>query len=221
MVYFTFNDIRSDSMKNIIVESLPPIVKPPKRYNLVNINGSDRTNIETLGYEAYVKPITIWFKDDNIDPIVNWLDGSGKLILSNELDKYYDAEILEQIDYEKAIRYRKARIPFLVQPFKHATKENEVTLLTVFNRGNIESLPLMTVYGSGVANISINGAWVCTLTINDFIILDSQEQEAYKGEVLQNRSMVGTFPKLKPGFNTISYTGNVTSIKTLVRSRWK
>jgi phage-related protein len=99
MSYFIFKDIRSDDMKTI-VEGLPSIIKPPKRYNLDDVDGSNRTRIYDLGYKAYQKTIPIGFNGTEINRIMDWLEGSGRLILSNELDKYYDACILEQIDYK-------------------------------------------------------------------------------------------------------------------------
>lgn len=220
MSYFIFKDIRSDDM-GIIVEALPPIVKPPKRYNLSDIDGRNMTDIEILGYKAYEKVIPIGFNDVDIRTVYDWLDGSGKLILSNEIDKYYDAFILNQIDYEKVIKFRKAKVNFLVQPYKYAIGEEETSARTVINQGNTNCLPLMTIYGSGAVDVLINGVKACSLTtVNEYITLDGEEQEAYKGTVLQNRTMVGKFPALSPGENILTFTGNVTDVKTLIRSRW-
>lgn len=219
MGYFIYNDIKSTD-KKVIVESMPSITKPPKRYNEINIDGSNRTDIEDLGYEAYEKPISIGLWESDLDDVYDWLQGCGKLILSSEIDKYYNAQILEQINYEKALRFRKARVVFLVQPFKYAIGEEEVESLAVVNKGNVDSYPLMTVYGSGEVEIKVNGIKYCTLIIDDYITLDGEIQEAHRDGVLKNRSMTGWFPVLKPGINEISYVGNVTKIKTLTRSRW-
>ena len=219
MGYFIYNDIKSTD-KKVIVESMPSITKPPKRYNEINIDGSNRTDIEDLGYVAYEKPISIGLWESDLDDVYDWLQGGGKLILSSEIDKYYNAQILEQINYEKALRFRKARVVFLVQPFKYAIGEEEVESLAVVNKGNVDSYPLMTVYGSGEVEIKVNGIKYCTLIIDDYITLDGEIQEAHRDGVLKNRSMTGWFPVLKPGINEISYVGNVTKIKTLTRSRW-
>ena len=65
MSSFTFKGITSSS-KNVIVEKLPPIVKPPKRYNLTEIDNASAVEIEELGYKAYEKTISIGFDDDDI-----------------------------------------------------------------------------------------------------------------------------------------------------------
>ena len=219
MSYFIFKDIHSDDAK-IIIEKLPPIVKPAKIYNTVQIEGKPETEYEIIGYEPYEKPIPIGFREDNILRVIDWLDGSGRLILSNEPDKYYNARILSAINYEQALRFRKANIPFWVQPYKYAVNEIATMSTSVINKGNVEALPLMTITGSGSVGVIINGVLICTVTISESITLDSQIEEAYKGDDNQNRQMVGKFPKLKPGDNVISFTGTVTGCSTLVRSRW-
>ena len=222
MSYFIFKDICSDDM-GIIVENLPPIIRPPKKYNIIEPEGSSRISVETLGYKPYEKVIPLSFKDADLDMVMDWLEGSGRLILSNEYDKYYDAFILNQIDYEKIIRYRKASITFLVQPYKHANGEEETLSTSVINQGNKDCLPIMTITGSGQVIVNINGVYTCTLrNVNEYITLDGEEEEAFKGTLLQNRIMQGNFPVLVPGENTITFsgTGTVTEVKTLVRSRW-
>ena len=206
----------------ITVESLPPIVKPPKNYTVKEIDGRSESIVEILGYKAYEKPILIGFNDTDISSVLDWLDGVGQLITSSEPDKYYDAYILDQIDYERAIRFRKANVPFLVQPYKYSSEEEETLSRIVINQGNTECLPLMTITGSGQVLLYINGVLACVNTINGYVTLDSKEQEAFKGTELQNRLMVGDFPKLSPGENTIAFggTGTVTEVKTIVRSRW-
>jgi phage-related protein len=204
----------------IYVEHLPPIIKPPERYDIIRVDGNSVIGINDKGYDIYEKTVPIGLKEADIEQVMNWLRGKGKLIFSNELDKYYDVYIPAQIDYEKTLRFRKANITFLTQPYKHATGEEETTSRYLINQGNTVCLPLMTIYGSGTVEVRVNGIKVCTVTISEYITLDGEEQEAYKGAVLQNRVMVGDFPKLQPGENEISFTGNVTQVKTLVRSRW-
>lgn len=222
MSYFIFKGISSENFTNLIVESLPPIVKPPMRYELIEVDGSDKTKVNVLGYKAYEKSISLGFRDGNIYDVMEWLNGSGKLILSNEPDKYYEAFVVSQIDYESALRFRKANVTFLVQPYKYAVDEEETEARTLINQGNIESLPLMTIFGSGAVGVYINGNKQCDIIIDGYVTLDSEEQEAYKDNLnnRRNRVMTGNFPVLQPGENILSFTGNVTNVKTLVRSRW-
>lgn len=219
MSYFIFNGIRSDD-KKVIPESLPPIVKPPERYDIIRVDGSNKIGIDIKGYDAYEKTIPLGLWDTDLTEVSNWLRGKGQLILSNETEKYYDAYVLQQIDYTKALRFRKANVTFLVQPYKHSSDEDETESRTLINQGNTDCLPLITIYGTGYVGVYVNGVLQCTVNISQYITLDGEEEEAYKGSILQNRSMVGNFPVFTPGENALTFTGNVTNVTTLVRSRW-
>ena len=222
MSYFIFKDISSENFNNLIVENLPPISSPPQRYDIQEIDGSSKVIITELGYKAYEKTIKLGFKNHDTYNVESWLKGKGKLILSNELDKYYNAFVLEQIDYEQVLSFKKSTVTFLVQPYKHATGEEETESRVLINQGNTECLPLMTIYGSGSVGVLVNGIKQCDITIDGYVTLDGEEEEAYKDNLdnRRNRVMIGKFPVFKPGENELSFTGNVTNVKTLVRSRW-
>ena len=219
MSYFIFKGIRSDD-KKVIPEVLPPVVKPPEQYDIVRVDGSSKITINNNGYDAYEKTIPLGLWDTDLSEAADWLRGEGQLILSNEPEKYYDAFALERIDYTQALRFRKAKVTFLVQPYKHSSSEEETESRTLINQGNVDCLPLVTIYGSGYVGVYVNGVLQCTVNISQYITLDGEEEEAYKGGILQNRSMVGDFPIFAPGENTLTFTGNVTNVITLVRSRW-
>ena len=73
---------------------------------------------------------------------------------------------------------------------------------------------------SGDVTLMVGGTQIVELTgIEEGIVLDSEIQEAYWGETLQNSRMSGPFPALKPGANAISWSGGtVTSVK--ITPRW-
>ncbi|MCI8618332.1 MAG: hypothetical protein HFJ60_08920 [Clostridia bacterium] len=128
MNYFIFKDIDSRSIEGLIVQELPPISKPAKKADKIEIDGRDGDIIEEKGYQAYDKTISIGLtKKYNINQIISWLNGTGKLTMSNEPNKYYNANIIEQIDFERLVRFKTAKIKFHCQPFKH--KANEEYLL--------------------------------------------------------------------------------------------
>ena len=52
------------------------------------------------------------------------------------------------------------------------------------------------------------------------VTIDSLEEEAYHEGVYKNRNMLGEFPKLSVGKNTISWTGTLTKISIEPKSRW-
>ena len=52
------------------------------------------------------------------------------------------------------------------------------------------------------------------------VIINSLEEEAYFEGIYKNRNMLGEFPKLEVGDNTISWTGTLTKIEIEPKSRW-
>ena len=95
--------------------------------------------------------------------------------------------------------------------------------MTVNNQGLEKSKPILKLYGSGTITISLNGLTAFTVTIDeddDYIAIDSMEEEAYNDTELKNRNMSGEFPLLETGNNTISWTGSLTKIEVTPNSRW-
>lgn len=229
--YFIFKNKNSKDISGLIVQELPPITKAPKRTNIIEIEGKDGDIIESLGYAAYDKTIQIGLtSNNNIIEIVNWLNGSGKLILSNEPSKYYEAEIVSQIDFDRLARFRTASITFHVQPYKYLAEETitdieitDETSIVVQNQGLIESKPIITLYGSGNIEFAINGQTVFTINIDsNYVTIDAMKEDAYTGSILKNRQMSGEFNniRLAPGQNTITWIGDLTRIEVDAKSRW-
>lgn len=229
---FIFKGKSSEEFNGIVVNSLPPISKPPKRVTKTEIEGKDGDIIEFLGYEAYDKSIEITILEEtDIDQLIDWLNGSGKLILSNEPTKYYNAEIIEQIDFSRLVKYEPIEIKFHIQPYKYLVNEEieEVEIdentnsVSIINNGFIESKPIVTLYGTGSVEIYINDSYTFTVNIDDEnVTIDSIKEDAYKGITLKNRQMHGEFDKIKlqPGENVITWTGNLTKIEIEPKSRW-
>ena len=227
--YINFKGIKSDTLKGLLIRELSPITKPQVRIETTEIDGRDGDIIDEKGYGAYDKTIQIGLTYGyNIDEIIKYFSGSGDLILSNEPDKVYKAIITSQINYERLIRFRIADVVFHVQPFKYLLNE-EVIDTDITNQKQVEvmnvgleiSKPILTLYGTGNIEISINNVRVFNINIDDeYVIVDSLEENAYKETVLKNRNMSGNFPTFDVGKNIITWTGNLTKIKIDPKSRW-
>lgn len=358
MEYVIINGIRSTTIKGFLIQSLPPISKPLMRTSIEEIDGRDGDVVTKLGYSAYDKEMSIGlFGDFDIDEVISFFDSEGTIIFSNEPDKFYNFQIINQIDFEKLLRFKTATITFHVQPFKYSAvddnfsftndemrlkiysvansgitinqRNNTITIqgtatrsvefylpinemnlkaqaytlkanasgtganalemrvigerpidsdsfggssiqlqsgettltaiLTapkafnyiwlyipngtvldlslevhminnnldscdVINRGNTISRPVLTFYGSGDIVLSINGEelFIIHLGNDEFITLDGIEMNAYKGNALKNRQVIGDYAnlQLKVGRNEISWTGNVSRLEIGNVSRW-
>lgn len=230
MGYFIFKNIDSRDIKGLIVSELPPITKPKMRVRVDTIDGKDGAETVNLGFEAYTKTVKIGLaRDFNIDNIIEWLHGEGNIQFSNEPDKYYRVKVHDQIDFERLLRFRTAEVKFFTQPFKYSATERTKTLpvtglstAEVRNAGNYFSKPIVTVTGTGIVNISVNGVQKCVLNLgtNESITLDADKEEAYTGNTLKNRQMDGEFLMFEVGKNTITWTGSLTKIEITNYSRW-
>lgn len=231
--YIIINGKKSTLLNGLIITSLPPITKPKMRYTAEEIDGVDGDTINKLGYGAYDKTFEIGLSYNyNVDDVIEYFNTQGQITFSNEPDKYYNFTTLNQIDFEKLLRFKKAKITIHVQPFKYSNIESpkifnfteESQNLIVRNNGNIYSKPVITLFGSGTINLSLNGIEVFTITLNGSMVLDTQSQNAYdpNTKVFLNRYVIGDFKNLylKVGANTISWTGNITKVQIDYCSRW-
>jgi predicted phage tail component-like protein len=233
MNYVIWNGRDSREIDGLLICELPPISKPQMRVKETAIDGVDGSIIEELGYESYDKTIAVGLKiGADVDEIIEYFTGNGKVVFSNEPNKYYIARIIKGIDYQRLLRFKKANITLRVQPFKYDYEEIEMQYtnieeqsISITNDGNYFSKPIITVKGEGTVVLSVNGVPICNYTFpenENTVILDSEKQDAYLDSVdnLRNRQMVGEFPIFKKGVNVISWSGTVESLRIKKYSRW-
>jgi phage-related protein len=232
MNFITLNGIRSDSVKGLLISELPPVVKPQQRTEIEEIDGRDGDIVTKLGYSAYDRTLLIGLHGDfDIDDVICFFGSEGDAIFSNEPDKLYKYQILDDIEFERLIRFRKAKVSFHVQPFKYSAVERIKTInaetedsFRVLNSGNTVARPRITITGSGTINLSLNNhqMFVINLGNEGYITIDTEEMNAYKGSVLKNRLVTGNYDNfaLTLGMNVISWTGDVDAVSIEKYSRW-
>lgn len=228
------NGISSTTIQGLLIQNLPPISKPKIRAEAEEIDGRDGDIITTLGYGAYDKEFPIGlYGDFDIDQIIAYFNSSGTVTFSNEPDKYYNYQILEQIDFERLLRFRTATVKMHIQPFKYSLADNSITTnittqtqITIRNSGNIYSKPTINIQGSGTINLYLNGVqlFVIDLSTENAITIDVANMNAYNPttNAFMNRQVVGNYDnfKLSVGKNIISWTGSITQINIKNYSRW-
>jgi len=125
MDYVILNGVKSTTIQGLLIQSLPPISKPLMRTSVEEIDGRDGDIVTKLGYSAYNKQMSIGlFGDYDVDEVIQFFSTEGTVIFSNEPDKYYNYEIIEQIDLEKLLRFKTATVTFHVQPFKYSAVDD-------------------------------------------------------------------------------------------------
>ena len=153
MNYVILNTVKSTTIKGLLIQSLPPISKPKVRTKTDEIDGRDGDIVTKLGYSAYDKQMTIGlFGDFDIDEVIEYFASEGTVIFSNEPDKYYYYEIIQQIDFQRLIRFRTATVTFHVQPFKYSAVDNSFSFTKNQLKPKVDSATQ-----SGIAMTSAGG----------------------------------------------------------------
>lgn len=223
------NGVHSDEIEGLLIQNLPPISKPFMRTEVEEIDGRNGDIVTTLGYSAYDKSFSIGlYGNYNVDDVISYFvnNSKGQVTFSNEPDKYYNYELLDQIDFERLIRFKTAEVSLHMQPFKYSLTDTKKTFnitdktsVQIRNNGNYYSKPIITIYGSGTINLSLNNEqlFVIDLTEDNQITLDIEGMNAYNQEtdVLKNRLVTGNYDNFKfnVGQNTISWAGTITKIE--------
>ena len=358
--YIILNGVSSKTINGLLIQNLPPITKPQMRTSIEEIDGRDGDIITDLGYAAYDKTFEIGITDKSVvNQVIGFLNSEGAVTFSNEPSMVYEYKIINQIDFNKLIRFKTASVTIHVQPFKKCLTEKELTFngaeqiisfidyyaqkngvtatcndgvltfegtssqettffipiedlkldvgnyrldvyssgmtvgcecslvndslafgycfgenplnllvnatvsttanystfkpfnyiyvniprgfeadfslylkltevkkneISIINKGNVYSLPKMTIYGVGDINLGVNGqdVFYITLGLEDYITIDTTNLEAVKNGVLKNRLVTGNYDdfKLNYGVNTINYDGIVEKIIVNDYSRW-
>lgn len=155
-----------------------------------------------------------------------WLllhSGYRRLETSEEPDYYRLACVTN--GPEIAIRMRLLApfsINFDCQPQRFfKSGERAITLQTQDTLYNIgfPALPLIKINGSGGGNLYIGNYKVQILELTDYIVLDSETQNAYRETQNKNNAIsTDNFPILQSGENMISWDGQINSIE--ITPRW-
>lgn len=171
MDYIILNGKSSKLVGGLMIQTLPPITKPQMRTEIEDIDGRDGDIITKLGYASYNKTIEIGlYGKYDVDEVIKYFDSEGTVIFSNELGKYYRYSIIDQIDFEKLIRFKTATVEMHVQPFKYSAVDQPVVTEEMF------SIPDQDITESGVTvtcdggTISVSGT--ATEGIEVFVPID-------------------------------------------------
>ena len=170
--YVIINNTNSLTKAGLAIKELPPISKPAMRTLTEDINGRDGDLITKLGYAAYDKTFEIGlFGAFDINEIISFFNQEGKITFSNEPDKFYNFQTLNQIDYNSLIKFKTASVTIHCQPFKYELGETAQTLTagdnTVQNKGNIYSKPIITIEGSDEISVSLNGSQSFSIDLSE------------------------------------------------------
>lgn len=226
-----FNN-KSSADCRIQVAHPPGYAYPERDYTITHIPGRNGDIIQDNGcYKNVERTYEVSFDVPNEDfatyanAVSAWLHsttGYARLEDSYEPNYYRMATYQESNIFENLYNQAgTATIVFECKPQRFLkTGDNTITIqngLTIMNPTGFEAYPLFKVTGtSGV--LTVNGNSITFSSIDDFVMLDCELQDAYKETTNKNSTVSGTFPVLKPGSNTISWTGDISSVT--MKPRW-
>ena len=84
---------------------------------------------------------------------------------------------------------------------------------TITNPTKYTAKPLIHIEGSGTVTVALGGnTMTAVLGTSDYIDIDCERMNAYKGTTLKNDKISGDFPVIKSGANTLTTTGTITKL---------
>lgn len=150
------------------------------------------------------KEVKIQYSDDNGKYRYGTISGIADNVLFQE-----NREIILTVD---------------LQPFKYqdsAVVEVQAAI-ELYNQGNIYSLPLVKVFGTGTGKIYI-GNYTMEVNVDESMTIDCKEIDVFDkfGLRANSRRLKGDFFRLNPGKNTIRFDGGITKLEIDVKWRWR
>lgn len=223
--YFIFKNQKSLD-KGIIINEMPVIPKPAKRIEKITIPGRNGVLHQDEGtYDTIVIQIKCTIIEKcNIYEIKEWLNGSGKLILSSDPKVFYNAHIINQVDYTSIVNLlHEFPLEIELQPFSYSIEKYKKTFTKgqehIFNipDSTMEMLPYIRVEGTGKINLTINNETMILNNVNEYIELDCELLIAYKNYENKDNEVKGNYFKLYNGLNKINILGNYTKLEIVYR----
>ena len=224
--YVIFNNI--NTLDFALIEDLPMVDKAEDDIEFIEIDGRhgfltfDKKSKKPIDYKLRLIVDGL----DKIDLIKSIFNGSGKLVLSNNKERYYKAVVTNTMTFNRQVKEKyEIEISFKLQPFAYELNEGTIVLNSnriINNITNATSQPIIIVNGLGDGLLTINDNVIQLKGITDHIILNFELEEAYdQSGRSKNMYVLGNFEEFKIGSNTISWNGGITSLIITPNWRWQ
>ena len=218
--YFVFNGVDSRAM-GVRVISYPPILRANLRATTVTLPGraGELTQIEGVDiYEPYTRAMNIASAGASLQTALNWLRGSGTMILGNEAGFVYNVRLDAQLQLDKQYKGMwSGSLQLRCEPFKRSTEaasDIEITAsgTTINNLGNVPAKPRITLTGSGAATLTIGGKTLTFASLTSGTVVDLQNNWILVSGSPVAGAASGEFGEIPSGDSTVAYTGGITKV---------
>ncbi len=216
----------------VVVEHRPGRKIPQRKMSVISIPGSNRDIlISQDAYEPIIQtydihiPPNILRLDAAIRNVTDWLCVTGY----NRLEDSYEPSVFRMAYYQGGQdienilgKAGRAKIDFVCRP-ERWLKIGE-TPIVMQTTGNIHnptgktSKPLITVNGSGSGTLTV-GNYTISMSDCNGVVLDCEDEDAYRGSTNMNGTVSGIFPRIDSGAVSVRWTGGVAGV-TIVPRWW-
>lgn len=225
-----FDGVSSDTL-GVYVERYPPYIMPAQKYEKISVPGRNGDLLFTQNaYENIEREYQIYISakenkmDEAIRDVSEWLykPGYRRLEDSYDPDVYRMAFFTGGLEVENYFNeFGKAEIKFDCMPQRWLKSGETVIEMTetgyIQNPTAFPAKPLIKVYGNGSCGLVIGGKGITLYEVSEYVMIDSESMNAYKGNLNRNKKMNGSFPILE-GRTNIQWTSAVTKIE--ITPRW-
>ena len=193
-----------------------------KDIDLEGRNGS--LTIKSGTYKDRTISITFRLLDSDrfwimVDDFEDWLlNVNDNRLFYDRQDRCFIVKRVVFGDITKEIRkYGELQVDFIVKPFMEDLTPSSFTFLEneklFINQGHFPIKPIITLYGNGNLEISINGEVTIIENVQEEITIDSEYMMCFdKNNTNQLSDMIGKFPELAVGENDIVVSSNVNKV---------
>jgi len=210
----------------LYVAERPRIPTPEHRVETYTVDYRDGELVRKKGLSNINFPVEFNILENynikqNLREIKAWLMNAETIRFTDD-DVHYRIKYTSIDDIENDVDcYGYFTVNFTCDPFQYAPTNSFVLTSgkTIINIGTYVALPKITIYGSGDMVLTVNGSSITLKAISEYIVLDSELMDAYKGIKNMNSCMVGTFPVLEVGKNEVGWSGAVEKI--VMEPRWR
>ena len=219
--YFTFNGTDS-TVYNCVIEKRPDYVTPKKIIETFSVRG------RTGAYENVTLPYDIFVPHDQVSAFVNWLK---TVVGYQRLEDTYDPDVFRMALYEDELtvenimgQFGKATIEFNAKPQRFLKSGEVARTFTESGEAMLNeyepAYPMIVINGSGDVTLAINNNAVNITGLDSTITIDCETKNCYRGTQNLNNtvSLTNQFPVFDKGANTISWSGDITSVT--ITPRW-
>lgn len=231
MGLITFNGVSSRDF-HIQVEHPPEYGYPERDYTITHVPGRNGDLVRDNGsYKNIFVKYEIAVAAPNTDfqimsnRVSEWLHkpiGYARLEDSYFPEHYRMAMYHEENSIENILNQAgRATIEFDCKPQRFLKQgERSVSIQNggkIYNPTAYKAKPLITISGSS-GSLRIGDITVTLNSIDEFVVLDCESENAYKNLTNCNGNITATyFPVLTAGENTVTWSGSITAVEIIPR----